>query len=156
MLTLRDRLGGAMGREVQLRCIGGTRVDGIVRAVGRDWLLVAEGPLRTETLLASANLVAISGVGYRSSVEADLDSADLAAREQLAFRHLVRGLGRDRAPVAVTTVDGSTHSGTFDRIGRDHADLAIHPMEVARRPTSVTEIRILTLSSIVVIRVSRT
>ena len=150
LLTLSDRLSGVVGGSVRALMLGGASAEGAIRAVGRDWLLLSEGPVPCETLVAIPQIVSVTGVERRSAPETGDETDGLS--EHLLLRHLIRGLGRDRSPVAVHTTDASTHCGTFDRVGRDHAELAIHPIDMARRPGSVLEMRIVLLASIAVVR----
>lgn len=157
LVTLGDRVGGLMGSSILTLLTCGARIDGVVRAVGADWILLAEGPHRGETLLAATHVVAIANIAAGARVASDerWSSSVERSHERLLLRHLVRGLGRDRASVAIHTTEGTVHCGTVDRVGRDHADLAIHPLDVARRSGSVSETRMIVLDAVTCIRVSR-
>jgi hypothetical protein len=48
---------------------------------------------------------------------------------------------------------GVTLTGTIDRVGGDHLDLAMHALDEPRRPESVTGIRTVVTSSVVRITV---
>ena len=64
-------------------------------------------------------------------------SAARTAR-RFALGYALRGLSRDRAPVAVTDTSGQVLTGTIDVVGADSLDLAEHALGESRRPENVT------------------
>ena len=50
-------------------------------------------------------------------------------------------------------VAGGAVTGTIDRVGRDHLDLAVHPADGWRRASSVARIEVLALAGLLLVRV---
>jgi hypothetical protein len=57
---------------------------------------------------------------------------------------MLRELGRRRVGVRVWDVDGNIVTGTIDRVGTDHLDLAVHDAGQSRRE-AVGDIRVVPL-----------
>lgn len=144
---LTDRLRGAIGTEISLRCRGAGPVSGSLVEVGPDWLLVREAH-GSEVLVALAAVLAASGLGRRTAAPARTGHVRL----QLDLRRAVRGLARDRSAVQVVLVDGASLAGTVDRVGADHLDLAEHPLEDPRRAAAVRRVHTIALSGITLLR----
>ncbi len=145
-VRLIDRLRSAPPGPVVLHCAGGLRIRGrLARLVG-DALVVAEDGGR-EALVAVPAVLAVTGAGG-SRVEPARDGAE----SRIGFRHLARGVARDRSVVRVHLVDGSVLDGTLDRIGADVVELAIHPAGEARRRGAVRESALVALAAIVAVR----
>lgn len=118
-LRVADRLRAVTGWELGVWTAGGGTARGTVRSCGPDWLLLAD-PNGSETVVALASVLKITGLGRRASVPGS--EGRLAGRLRLSY--VLRGVARDRAAVAVTLVDGSTLVGVIDRVGADHMDLS--------------------------------
>lgn len=140
-VTLGDRLRAARGQALRLTVRGAAPLAGTLREVGPDWLLVGQHDAR-EVLVASAAVIAVSGLPHLHTEEAS------QVRARLGLGSALRGIARDRAPVAVTTVDGSTVTGTFDRVGRDYVQLAEHPVGEPRRPSQVSGVRVVPFAAL--------
>src|SRR6476660_6099916 len=61
-VTLAQRLGGALGSPVSLRCGAAGSVAGVLADVGVDWLLLEDDRGRS-SLVATAAVRAVSGLG---------------------------------------------------------------------------------------------
>ncbi|MCU1659605.1 MAG: uncharacterized protein JWO57_4261 [Pseudonocardiales bacterium] len=144
-LGITDRVRPSVGAPVRLRCAGGLTLNGTLIQTGPDWLLVDEGAGR-EAVVALRAVVAIGGLGRWS----DPDRGAVGSR--LGLRHALRGLVRDRSPVLVYLVDGSTIAATLDRVGADFVEVAAHPLGETRRRGHVREMQLLTLGSLVAVR----
>jgi hypothetical protein len=70
----------------------------------------------------------------------------------LTLSHIFRQLCRDRLPVAVHLGPDEAH-GTIDAVGRDHLDLAEHPIDELRRADSVRAITAVPFSAVSAVRV---
>ncbi|GAA3610661.1 hypothetical protein LG314_09680 [Agrococcus terreus] len=140
-LELHERIAAAP-RTLDLTLRGGGRIRLRRMALGRDWLngLVLEGaPADTGALVP---LRAIAGI------ELDADGAAASVRPQsagdlsrrLSFAFALRDLARRRAHVILE----GPHplSGTIDRVGRDHLDLALHEPGASPRLGTVRSWRI--------------
>lgn len=149
-LRLVDRLRPLTGAVLRLECPGGLVVEGVLRELGPDWVLVEE-PGRRAAVVALEHVLGVVGAGRGSEVPAG--SGGVAERWDL--RHVLRGLVRDRAPVVVVLRDGREVTGTLDRVGQDHADLAEHDLDQARRAGAVRQVRLLPLGAVAVVRAAR-
>lgn len=142
-----DRVAGALGSPVVLQCRGVGAVAGTLCEVGSDWLLVADDRGR-ESLVASAAVRAISGLGRRTAPAEDAGPV----RGRLDLRRALRGLARDRAAVQVVLDDGTSLVGTIDRVGADYVELAEHAADLHRRAGAVNGVRTVVLDAVVVVR----
>lgn len=116
---LAERLAGATGREVRVVALGGALTTGMLRRTGPDWLLIAErGGSDVLVPLASVGVV----TGLTGAVAQPGGGGVVAAR--LGLGHALRGIARDRLPVVLDLVDGTSTGGTVERVGRDHLDLS--------------------------------
>ncbi len=146
-LRLVDRLRPAAGAPLIVRLQGAGVLSGTVADVGADWVLLAEQD-GGAALLPLAAVVALSGAGGASDVP---DSEGEVAR-RFDLRFALRGLVRDRTTVEVVLVDGTRLTGTLDRVGADHVDLAQHDPQDARRAAAVRQVLLLPLWAIALVR----
>lgn len=146
-VRLVDRLRAAQGWPVALTCRGAGEVRGRLVDVGFDWLLLRDEQQR-EVLVAAAVVRAVAGLGAETAAPA----VQGVVERRLDLRRAVRGLARDRVAVQCVLDDGSTLTGTVDRVGADFLELAEHPADVPRRRSSVTGVRAVVLSAVAVVR----
>jgi hypothetical protein len=145
-LALRDRLQAHLGEVLTWSlgsgdpCLTGELLD-----VGADWVLI-RGALG-EALIPIAAVQYIGGLSRAAHPE----PGEVARR--LGLSVVLRGLARDRAVVAVQLPGDRWVSGTIDRVGADHLDLAVHAEDVPRRGDAVLEVRCLPIQAIVRIAV---
>lgn len=143
-LTLVDRLRAHLGQTLAWYLEDGEHAEGPVSArladLGADWVLI--GRSGGELLLP---LAAVRGVGGLSR-SAEPDRGEVARR--LGLGVVLRGLARDRSAVAVRMAGSGTLTGTIDRVGADHLDLAVHPADEPRRGAAVRDLRCLRLAAI--------
>jgi hypothetical protein len=144
LLRIPDRLRAHLGGALTCHLTSGDPVRGIVREVGVDWVLLDGGPGRDL-------LVALHGVAGLTGLPAASAPLPPGAGRGLRLPVVLRGLARDRAHVRVQLLGGAEVSGTVDRVGADHLDLALHPDGEPRRRGSVTEVRTLPLAAVVLI-----
>ena len=151
LLSLGDRLEAAQGAHVQVHvdvgAPGGGQVLGRLAAAGPDWLLVTE-VTGAEVLVPLGAVLGVTGVGART---APPGAAGEVAR-RLDLRWALRGLARSRAGASLWLRDGSWLSGTLDRVGLDHVDLAEHLPGEARRAGAVRSVRLVPLSGLAAVR----
>ena len=148
-----ERLGGAAGHRLRVRTTAGLAVTGILAKVGPDWLLIQEGAGR-EALLASSAVAIVEGLSAATG------PAIKGVGLRLNLRYALRGVARDRSPVAVVVSGGvgepvslyTEITGTIDRIGADFVEVALHAPWEARRAASVRSVVLVPLSAIVLVR----
>jgi hypothetical protein len=120
--------------------------------VGRDWMA---GDLDgSRDAQAVVPFDAIQSIELRDdqvepSLAADEPQPDLSSRLGLPF--LLRDLCRRRVAVRIDTL-GVSVTGTIDRVGRDHVDLAEHDLDTPRRRDAVRGVRLVRLDQVVVVR----
>jgi hypothetical protein len=146
-VRLTERLGGAVGSRVSLRCRGAGEVAGRLEELGPDWALLTDDAGR-EVLVGLPAVVAVSGL-LRSTA-----AAEPASRVQVGvdLRRALRGLARDRSAVVVVLDDGAVLTGTVDRVGADFVELAEHAPDEFRRAGSVRSVRAVVLAAVAVVR----
>ena len=150
-LALLDRLRAACGLPVTLSVLGAGAVPGVLRDVGPDWLLLVDERARA-VLVPRAALLAVAGLGRQSGAPGE--GGWVAARLRLG--HALRGLARSRVAVTVVLIDGSSATGTIDRVGSDFVELAEHAPGEPRRVAAVRSVRALPLPAIALVRATAT
>ncbi len=157
-LTLRERIAAVQrsadpaARRIRYRSLAGEMHVLRPLTVGRDWMA---GDLDDRSgVQAVVPFSAIDALLLdRGQVEASLapapESPVLAARLGIAF--LLRDLCRRRTALAVET-STSVVTGTIDRVGRDHLDLAVHELGTPRRESAVDHIRVIALDQVLLLR----
>jgi hypothetical protein len=146
-LHLADRLRACVGDPLAVTASGAGTVHGRLTDIGPDWLLLAEGSGR-ELLLSARSVLGVVGIGASSGAPGA--QGELARR--LDLRWALRALVRSRAPVHVVLTDATVLSGTLDRVGADHVDLAEHAPGEERRADAVSRVRVLPLHAVSAVR----
>lgn len=129
-IQLANRLRSALGATVRLQVQAVGLVAGRLERVGRDWLLVTT-PHDVVVTLGSV------------SAALELTATALSPRglsavsTNLGLAAALRALVLDRSAVTVRLRDGSSYSGTPDRVGADFLDLSLHDLGEPRRRDSV-------------------
>jgi len=149
LLALADRLRPAVGLELTVHLPAGGLARGRLLDTGPDWLLLDERQ-GAELLVPYSALVGVTGTGSQA-----VDTAGVSAVEHsLDLRWALRGLARSRAGVELSFVDGSRATGTLDRVGADHVDLAEHGRGEPRRSSAVRQVRLVPLTALAAVRSS--
>jgi hypothetical protein len=146
-VRLSDRLAAAHGAPLAVTLPGVGVVRGTLLDAGVDWLLLDEQAGR-EALVPLHAVLGITGVGARTVAP----GSEGEVGKRLDLRWALRGLARGRVGVSVGLRDGSTVSGTLDRVGADHVDLAEHGDGEARRAAAVRAVRLVPLAALVLVR----
>jgi molybdopterin-binding protein len=155
-LSLHDRLAALAahdGRDavpVAIEIAGGTVLTAPVAGIGADWLLASPWGSR-----AGAAIVPMSGVLGISLPHAELlrsarpdQAAASGISRRATFGFAVRDVVRRRVGAAVHLRDGRALTGTIDRAGADHLDLALHDSGGVRRRSEVTGFRIVPFEAV--------
>jgi len=153
-LTLRDRLRALSGGgTVALELEDGSRHDAAIAAVGGDWLAARPRAAPGGMLLVPLRAVRLVGAAEPEllrSARAGGDRDRLA--ERITFGFALRDLSRRRVPVTIGVRGGRTTTGTLDRVGADHLDLALHALDAPRRSAEVAGFRMLPLAAVAWVR----
>jgi len=152
-LTLLAGRDGAALATASFDLVDGTALRATVTGVGADWVALAPADRPAGAVVAP--FTAILGVGMP---HADLLRTARAApprsplTERLTFGFVLRDLVRRRAGVAVHLVNGRMLTGTIDRAGADHLDLALHDPGAPRRADAVTGYRMVPFAAVAWLR----
>jgi hypothetical protein len=155
-LELRERLRALVSSSASctVEAADGTAVAGTPSAVGADWIAVrTRGRRETVVLLplhAVSAVTAEHGEVLRSARPGEPE--DRLSR-RVTFGFALRDLARRRLPVCVGVLGPRTLSGTIDRVGVDHLDLALHEEGAPRRASAVTGFRVLAFAAVSWVRV---
>lgn len=149
-VTLRERMQNLAGGEpLSLEFADGTVLGGTIAAVGADWMGLALTTGRGGALAPLAGVTAIALTHpelLRSARAVTAPARGLAERMTIGF--VLRDLARRRVPVGVHTHGGRSLTGTIDRAGADHLDLALHEPGAPRRADEVRGYRLVPFASI--------
>ncbi len=155
-VVLRDRLVSLAlrtSRTVTAELADGAAVTGHVVAVGADWIALDPGARRSGATLVPLRGVVAIGMPHADVLASARDAtAGAALSQRMTFGFVLRDLARKRVPVTVQLVDGRAYSGTIDRAGADHLDLALHDAGAARRADGVTGYRLVPFATTVSVR----
>ena len=152
-ISVVERIGGAVGRPLRVRTTAGVAVTGPLLEIGPDWLLIQEGPGR-EVLLALAAVTIVEGLA------ASTGPVVSGVKLRLNLRFALRGIARDRSPVALVVCGGvgepmglyTEITGTVDRVGGDFVEVALHAPWEPRRAASVRSVVLVPLTAVVLVR----
>jgi hypothetical protein len=149
LLRVVDRLRAAEGHPLSVSVEGAGVVHGRLVDAGPDWALLEETGGR-ELLVPLAAVLGVTGLSARSGVPGEEGEVG----RNLDLRWALRGLARNRAGVTVVLRDGASVSGTLDRVGADHVDVAEHGPGEARRASAVRQVRLIPLPAVGLLRSS--
>jgi hypothetical protein len=161
-LSLRQRLtmvstGAGRMRAIRILLVGGQSVTVRPTTFGRDWLaadLLDAGTGEPQCLLPVAAIAAVILLPEQvaPSLAAEPESAARLV-DRIGLPFVLRDLCRRRKSLQIQTALGVV-TGTIDRVGRDHLDLAVHAVGTARRAAEVQQYRIIPLEQIQLVRLS--
>ncbi len=146
-LRLVDRLRPLGRARIRVAVLGAAQVDGVIADVGPDWLLIDESPTR-QALVPLAGLLSLAGALRYSAAP----GSEGAVAQRLTLGYALRALARERAAVTVILRDGSARTGTFDRVGADFVELAVHAAGEPRRAGAVAEVLVLPYDAVALVR----
>jgi len=140
---LADRLRAAEDWPLRLVLDGGESVTGRCTDAAPEWV-----SLGTDT---GAALVPLHAVAWVSGLGREVAPEPGRVLRRLGLASALRALARDRAGVRLLTA-GGTVTGTIDRVGADHLDLAEHPPGEPRRASAVRAVLAVPFPAIRVVR----
>lgn len=151
-VTLRERLlvlahtDDTQRPELTVDLLSADTLTGVLTAVGADWMgLDAQ---RRSVLVPVATVTGV-GVGEGDLLRAARPhpAPRVGVSERMGIGFVLRDLARRRVPVAMQ-VGARTVSGTIDRAGADHLDLALHDIDEPRRAASVRGYRLVPFTAL--------
>lgn len=153
-VTLGQRLRQAAGRPLTVGLAGAGPLAGVLTGVGPDWLLLSGGAAAgSGGLEPPESLVPLTSVGWVQGLGRGADVTEPGrVWSRLGLRSALRGISRDRATVTVLTRGADPVSGTLDRVGADHMDLAVHALDEVRRAGTVRGVRTVGLPALLAVR----
>ena len=152
-LTLLVAREGTAPALVAFDLADGATVRAAVTGVGADWVALspAEGP-RGAVVVPLAAIAAV-GMPHADLLRTARPAPPRSAlADRLTFGFVLRDLVRRRAGVAVHLISGRVLTGTIDRAGADHLDLALHEPGAPRRADAVAGYRLVPLGAIAWVR----
>lgn len=157
-VVLRDRLSALVGREPasatpSFDLADGATLVGEIGAVGADWLAVEQTspPGATIVPLAAVRGIGLAAADVLRTARPLTGRAGLSERMTLGF--VLRDLVRRRSGVVVGLRGGRMLTGTIDRAGADHLDLALHDARAARRASEVSGYRLIPFDALAWVRI---
>lgn len=144
LVELADRLVAAQGRTVQVRVAGGNGYEGVLSDVAQQWCVLATP---APVLVPLAAVTSLTGLGAAAST-----TGRCGVQRRIGLTAALRAVARDRSPVRLDLVDGSSLMGTLDAVGADHTDLAEHPADQPRRAAQVRAVRTVPLAALAALR----
>lgn len=157
-VAMRERLRALAEREPSVapsfELADGTVEVAPVTGVGADWVGLAPAGPPGAMIVPLAAIVAI-GMPHAEllrSARADGGAAS-ALGDRMTLGFVLRDVSRRRLPVTVSLRGGRVLTGTIDRAGADHLDLALHDPGAARRADAVSGHRMVPFDAIVRVRV---
>jgi hypothetical protein len=146
-LRLVDHLHVAVGQAVLVTVAHFGPLHGRLLDLGADWLLLEDSAAR-QVLVPLPGVLSISGLGQRAAEPEN--QSPVTARLQLGY--VLRALARDRTAVSVMLRDGSSRTGTLDRVGADHLTIAEHAAGEVRRSAAVHGVSVIPFAALVMVR----
>lgn len=155
-VTLADRLHQLVSRDdpttASFELSDGATLRASVTGVGADWAALMPEGRRGAALTPFAAIHAI-GMPHADLLRSARPApARSVLVERLPFGFVLRDLVRRRIGVSIHLASGRTLSGTIDRAGADHLDLALHDPGAPRRTDAVTGYRIVPLTAVAWVR----
>lgn len=133
-VLLSERLLAQQGRPLRVG-VPSAVVVGTVLDAAPSWVVLAAGI--DQVLIPIDAVVTVEGLSRATALPPG------AVLRRLGLGHALRALARDRATVRVNTA-ATVLTGTIDRVGADHLDLALHAAGEWRRSGAVTGVATVT------------
>jgi hypothetical protein len=147
VLEDRDRNAGPPSFEI----VDGTVLAAEVTGVGADWVAL-QGAQSVALLLPFTAITAI-GMPHADVLRSARPArARSSLADRMTFGFVVRDMVRRRVAVMVQLTHGRMLTGTIDRAGADHLDLALHEPGSPRRASEVTGYRVVPFHAVAWIR----
>ncbi|MGB3187508.1 MAG: hypothetical protein WBG36_01810 [Ornithinimicrobium sp.] len=149
-VSLIEALAADLGLTLRIEAMGVGRIEGELSEVGSNWCMLemaVQGPARRRSVLVS-----VSAIQTVAGLSGSVDQREGASARRFDMRSALRALARDRAMVRIHLASGATVSGTLDRVGQDHIEVADHPEDAPRRASSVRQVHSVPLWALCALR----
>ena len=158
-MPLRDRLSRLIDRVHEQGSPGfaladGSTLNGTVTGLGADWVALEAAEHRGGGVVVPITAITALTLGQQDLLHSARppDSTGSALSGRITFGFVLRDLVRRRVAVSVHLRSGTALTGTIDRAGVDHIDLALHDAGQPRRSSNVSGYRIIPLDAIAWVR----
>jgi len=158
-VALRDRLGALVDRDrtatvPSFELSDGTVLSAEVTGIGADWIALDLAAGRPGAVVVPFDSIVAVGMPHPDLLRSARPTPPRSALvDRLTLGFLLRDLVRRRTSVALHLRSGRALTGTIDRAGADHLDLALHEPGSPRRAEAVTGHRIVPFTAISWLRV---
>lgn len=149
-VELQDRLRGSLGCRLTVYLACGEVLHGALSHAGADALVLDEE--RYQILVPYSGATRYVGLARHSFKEAS------SVRRGIGLARALRGMGRDRAELAITVGNSAgavRMDGVIDRVGRDYVDLAVLTAGESRRNQEVKQVATIPFAALAAIRSRR-
>lgn len=152
-LTLLAAREGSASALASFDLADGATLRAAVTGVGADWVALAPEDGRRGAVIVPFAAIAAVGMPHADLLRTARPAPPRSAlADRLTFGFVLRDLVRRRAGVAVHLVSGRLLTGTIDRAGADHLDLALHEPGAPRRTDAVAGYRLVPFGAVAWIR----
>lgn len=147
-LQLADRFRAHVGGPVTVLLRDGSRLGGGCTDAASEWVVVTAA----DSAVGEGRpvLVPLAAVSWVAGPGRAVAPPTGTALRRLGLASALRGLARDRAGVRLV-LDGGHVTGTIDRVGADHLDLAEHPPGEVRRPGAVRSVLLVPFTAVIAV-----
>lgn len=139
-----QRLRAHLGKQVDLEVRSLGWIRGVLAHVGSDVAMVSGST--SMSLVPLGAVLSIAALGRTAETGAE----PVASR--LGLGSALRLLARDRVAVAIHRMDGSSLTGTPDRVGKDYLELAVHALDDGPRRAAPGARRVIPFAAVVLVR----
>lgn len=151
-VALRERLSMLIDRErpqgvPAFEIVDGTLLSAEVTGVGADWVALEGGA--AGAMVVPFTAIASIGLPHEDVLRSARPvTGRTGLSERMGFGFVMRDVVRRRIPVTVHLTQGRILSGTIDRAGADHLDVALHEPGTVRRALEVTGHRLVPFAAV--------
>ncbi len=124
--------------EVSVEVRPDVTLRGRMTGAGADWLTVDSRRRHGAALIPHAAILTLGLEPADLLRSARVPAGESTISARISFGFVLRDLARRRQAVRVHTDRGAVMTGTIDRAGADHLDLALHELDEPRRPAAVS------------------
>lgn len=144
-VTLAERLRSQHDSPIEVLLRDGSTASGVIGDAAAQWLMLEPTDTTGELLVPIQAVAGFRGLSRRAGGEPSV------VERRLGLGNALRAIARDRAAVEIATT-GGRFTGTVDRVGADHLDLAEHARDALRRSRDVRGVVVVQFAALVWIR----